>query len=476
MRITRLAAFEWRLLTADRTPWLLALVFGGIIAYGAWNGAAWAAFQQSTIAAVQLEESERLAKLGERLGRLASGDTTIVAPIAGVLGAQGATRYAILPPTPLAPLAVGSSDLYPYYARVSLRSKQSFIVNDEIENPHNLLAGRFDLSFAIVFVYPLLILALTYNLVSAEREQGTMALLMSQPTQTRVVLLTKLAVRVALVVTLTAVLLCAVVLAVGVDVAAPGAMAGLSLWFAVVLAYGLFWFAAAVAVNALGRSSATNALALLGVWLLTVVLVPSLYAAAITTWYPAPSRVALTTELREVSDRAAAQGDTAVGQFLADHPEMAATGTLSKANTWGRTVALQERTNDAMRATYTAFDSALTEQQQVAARFRFVSPAMVVQEALHDVAGRGSERFRAYDAQLDTYHRAWQAFFFGRIFAERPFAAQDFAQLPTFTYREAGAGTIARRVFVALALVLIPAILVGLWGTRRLARVSVTES
>jgi ABC-2 type transport system permease protein len=476
MRTTRLAAFEWRLLTADRTPWLLALVFGAIIAYGAWNGTAWAAFQQSTIAAVQLEETERLAKLGERMGRMASGDTTVTAPIPGVLGAQGATRYAILPPAPLAPLAVGSSDLYPYYARVSMRSKQSFIVNDEIENPHNLLAGRFDLSFAIVFVYPLLILALTYNLVSAEREQGTMALLMSQPTSTRRILLTKLAVRALLVVALTAALLLAVVVGVGVNVAAPGAMAGLSMWVAVVLAYGAFWFGAAVAVNAMGKSSATNALALLGCWLLVVVLIPSLYAAAVTTWYPAPSRVALTTELREVSDRAAAQGDTAVGQFLADHPEMAATGVLSTSNTWGRTIALQERTNDAMRTTYAAFDSALAVQQAVAARFRFFSPAMVVQDALHDVAGRGTQRFRDYDAQLDRYHRAWQAFFFARIFAERPFTAQDFAQLPTFTYREARTGTVAGRVGIALLLVLVPAILIGLWGTRRLERVSVTES
>lgn len=476
MRTGRLARFEWALLSGDRTPWMMALFFGAIMAYGAWNGLSWAAFQRNTIAAVSAEESERLEKLADRVKRRAAGDTTAsVAPI-GALGAAGAVRYAILPPSALAPLAVGSSDLFPYYTKVSLRSKQSFIVNDEIENPHNLLAGRFDLAFAIVFVFPLLILALTYNFVSAEREQGTMALILSQPVSARRVLLLKLAVRVALVFGLAVLLSCAVAVASGLSLSAPGALPLFALWFAVIFAYGAFWVGAAVAVNALGRSSATNALALLGVWLTVVVIVPSLVAAIVTTVYPAPSRVALTTELRRVSDEAAAQGDTAVSQFLADHPEMAQMGALSSKNAWGRTIALQERTEDAMRPTYTAFDDALAAQRNAADRLRVLSPAILTQDALHAIAGRGIERYRHYAQQLDAFHQQWQQFFFRRVFAEATMTPDDFKALPTFAFTEEGTATAARPVLLAMLLTLVPALLLGAWGYRQLGAVRVSES
>ncbi len=475
MRSSRLARFEWQLLASDRTPWLMVLLFGAMMLYGAWNGVAWTQFQNGTIADVTAEESARLDKLQRAVAQRAAGDTTVsVAPV-GALGAAGAVRYAVLPPTSLAPLAVGSSDLFPYYTKVSLRSKQSFIVNDEIENPHNLLAGRFDLAFAIVFVLPLLIMALTYNLVSAEREQGTMALILSQPVMARRVLLLKLAVRVGFVMGLTLLLTIGVVLASGIALTSPGTLPKLLLWGAVVVVYSAFWIAAAIAVNALGRSSATNALALLGVWLAVVVVIPSLVAAVVTTVYPAPSRVALTTELRRVSDQAAAQGDTAVSQFLADHPEMAQLGALSSRNAWGRTIALQERTEDAMRPTYAAFDAALEAQRRAADRLRVLSPAILVQDALHDIAGRSANRYRHYATQVDRYHQSWQQYFFRRVFAEATMTPADFSALPRFTYKEESLGAVAQRVLVAVLLILLPALALALWGAARLRVVSLAE-
>lgn len=51
---------------------------------------------------------------------------------------------------------------------------------------------------------------------------------------------------------------------------------GLALLGAWVVGYGVFWFALAVAVNAIGRPPAFNALVLAVVWLLLVVLVPTI--------------------------------------------------------------------------------------------------------------------------------------------------------------------------------------------------------
>ncbi|MFN9089147.1 MAG: hypothetical protein ACK5W7_16680, partial [Gemmatimonadaceae bacterium] len=107
---------EWRLLLADRAPWVLALLFTVVALYGAWNGRQWSAFQQAAIADIRQADHERIAKLDSLLQR-AERDSTVTVPPAGALGASGATTHAILDVPPLGGLAVGASDLHPYYAR-----------------------------------------------------------------------------------------------------------------------------------------------------------------------------------------------------------------------------------------------------------------------------------------------------------------------------------------------------------------------
>ena len=62
----------------------------------------------------------------------------------------------------------------------------------------------------------------------------------------------------------------------GVRLTASGMPARLALWTLAVALYGMFWFAVATAVAALGKPSATNAMVLAGIWLVLVILVPSL--------------------------------------------------------------------------------------------------------------------------------------------------------------------------------------------------------
>ncbi|MCA6106178.1 ABC transporter permease [Bradyrhizobium cenepequi] len=106
------------------------------------------------------------------------------------------TKHAcVIPNAPLAALAIGQSDMMPNYYRISYLSKVQFMYDTEIENPWNLLSGHFDLAFVIVFVLPLLVTTLGYNLLSAEREHGTLRMLCSQPLSVATLLTGKLVVR-----------------------------------------------------------------------------------------------------------------------------------------------------------------------------------------------------------------------------------------------------------------------------------------
>jgi ABC-2 type transport system permease protein len=474
MRWTTVWRNEWRLLLADRAPWVLAVLFTAVALYGAWNGRQWSSFQRAAIADIRRADSERLSKL-EALLQRAEGDSTVSVPPAGALGASGATTHAILDVPPLGGLAVAASDLHPYYARVSVRSKASFMATDEVENPHNLLAGRFDLVFVVVWVLPLLLIALTYNTITGERDQGTMALWRAQPVPASRVLLAKLGVRAGFVLGVACLLLGLMAWLVGVPLGDPAVLLRLLLWLGVVLLYAAFWLGVIMLVNATARSSAASAVLLLGSWLVVVVVIPATVSAVVSAVYPSPSRVALTTALRAASDEAAAQGDTAVNQFLADHPEMLQTGVLAASNAWGRTLAQQERANDAMRPVYAAFDSALAAQHRAAALTSMASPAVMAQELLHDLADRSIMRFRRFDAAIDTHHQAWQQFFFQRVFGERPVRRVELATLPSFVYADRSTGEVLRAQSGTLIALLLPALFFSWLGWRRLARVAVHD-
>jgi ABC-2 type transport system permease protein len=380
--------------------------------------------------------------------------------------------HAVLPPAPLGALAVGASDLLPYYAKVSTRSKESFFITDEVENPHHLLAGRFDLAFVVVYLLPLIVLALTYNVVAGEREQGTLALLLATPVPARRLLLAKVGMRAGVVlggtVGLTLLLVAGTLWAEGSPLGRADTWGGVLLWLLLVLGYTAAWTALALAVNVRGHGAATNAVLLLGAWLAVVVVTPALVSAGVSLAHPAPSRVALTVALREATDAAAREGEQAVSQYLADHPEMLRTGTLAASNSWVRTVALQERTSQAMRPVYAAFAAAREAQERAAARWRLASPAAVLLDALHDVAGRGVARHRHYEQQVDAHHQAWQAAFFRQIFADRPFTRADLEALPRYQYREEPMAAAAARAWPALLLLLGLTAVLGGWSLHRL--------
>jgi ABC-2 type transport system permease protein len=350
---SRILRHEWRALTADRSLLLLAGVFALAIGYGTVNGARWVAFQRAAIAEAAGEERERHARHEAAIARINAEQATVADNSdprnPGAAGRTLASRYAVLPPAPLSALSIGQSDLLPYYFRMSTDSRQTVTAGAELENPHRLLSGRFDLAFVLVYLYPLLVLALSYNVLSGEKEQGTLALLLSQPLALRTLVLAKVTVRLMLFVGIITALALAAVAAVGIDVTDAANLQRLALWLVVVLAYGAFWFALAIAVTAWGKPSATNAMALAGLWLLLVVVLPSTLNLIATTMYPVPSRVEMIQAMRAASDRAAAEGATLMAKYYEDHPELSGGGehAVAEANM------LRVATTTRVRATLT---------------------------------------------------------------------------------------------------------------------------
>jgi ABC-2 type transport system permease protein len=471
--VGRIIRHEWRALSADATLWVIGLAFASAIAYGVFNGAQWVGFQRQALAAAVVEEAERYTRLQEEVDTLQRTGGK-VSPFrdprsASNAGGRMAPRYAALPPGPLAALAIGQSDLLPYYFKVSTDARENIIAATEIENPQRLLVGRFDLAFVLIYFYPILILALCYNMLSSEQEQGTLALALSQPVPLRTLATGKVALRAAVLVAVVVVATLAALLLGGVDLTAPGALARLVLWIAAVLGYGAVWFAIALYVASRGLGSAANATVLASVWLVLVVVLPAVFNLAAATFYPVPSRVEMVQAVRVASDDANAEGSKLLARYYDDHPELAS-GDAAQAMTDFNMVrvAVSDDVERRVRPVVEHYERQIAGQQALIDRLRFVSPAVLMQNALNDVAGTGVARHQAFMAQVDAYHRAWRRHFTPLILARTP--VLDYRSLPTFSYAEEGTGTVGGRVALSLAGLIVPAAVIAWLAVARLAR------
>lgn len=471
--LRRILHHEWRSLTADAALGVIVGVFALAIGYGVWNGSRWVAFQQSALASAAVEEATRYDGLKAQVARIAAGEEK-VSPFADPrnpanVGGRLGPRYATLPPGPLAPLAIGQSDLLPYYFRITTDSRENIVATTEIENPQRLLVGRFDLAFVIVFLFPLLILAITYNMVSSEQEQGTLALALSQPVSLATLVTGKVLLRALLLVGLVVVFSAVALVATGTSLAAPGVAVRLLLWVAAVAAYGAFWFALAIFVASLGRNSATNATILAGAWLALVVVLPSLFNMAVTTLYPVPSRVEMVQAMRVASDEANAEGAKLLAGYYEDHPELAVGGAEQAMTDFNVIrVAVNDDVERRVRPVVDRYDQQIARQQATVERLRFLSPAVLMQDALNDVAGSGVPRHRRFMDQVAAYHAEWRGFFTPLIF--RKAAVTDFDATPRFAFAEESAGEVAGRVLLAIVGLALPAALLGWIGLGRLRR------
>jgi ABC-2 type transport system permease protein len=474
--VARIVRHDWRNLAAERTvPWLAGVV-AALVGYGVWNGATWTSRQEDEARAARAAYEERIAELRAGLKEPPAANPDPFASDPRAPRTVGFVRQdAFLPPGPLAALSVGQADLLPAKVTVTVATGRRLLTrNYEVQNPLNLLAGRFDLAFAVVYLLPLLILALSYDLVSGERDQGTLALLLSQPVALSGFVKGKLLSRFLLVLGLGGGVSLAGVLFAGLDLGRADTWLRLGLWLLAVVLYGAFWFALAVLVSALGRSSATNALLLASAWLALVVVLPSLLGLAVAARYPVPSRALLVHAMREAANEADRRSAELLEKYFQDHPELTAGGKPDLSDFYTRYLTAEQDVEKRVAPVLDRYDAALAAQQRMVSRLRFLSPAIAMQEALNDVAGTSLARHRRFLGQAWSFAEQTKAFFVPRIFRRDTLSEADYDALPQFRFVEEQPGDVWRRVLPGIGWILLATVAVGGVGLAGLRRYPIT--
>jgi ABC-2 type transport system permease protein len=481
-------AHELRSLVRGRAfVWVLLLI-AAALAFAAWSGAQSVARERHGAQVMAQSSADIRERLHDGLVRYEQRMAETGRPVqvavyshsprgpipqgtnAGSVGLKS-VEPAILPPTGLAAFAVGQSDILLSYIPINTETLVNVLQDNELGNPLNLLRGAFDISFVVIFLLPIFILAISYDMLSSEHERGTLAMVLSHPVTLRKLMTSKLISRAMIVIGVVLAMGLVSLFFVGEALASVDTWMRFGIWLAATLLYSLFWFALAVLVNALGRNSATNGIVLAGAWLVLVVVAPTIVSAVATTAYPAPSRFEFITASRAAQTDAERNYMAALNEYYFDHVEYAPDGAVS--DFLAVTRAKNEAVERAVGPLYARFRSQLANQDRIVGVLQYVSPAIMMQRALNDASGASAARYAHYIDQVETFHDQWISYFTTRFLSGQPLRSSEYATFPHFQYQEESAATVLWRAAPALLGILVLTLIAALVGFTALRRYQV---
>lgn len=481
MKTSELIGLEWRLLRRDRVFWSTTLVAVLILLYGFSNGQSWLGWQTARIAEQVQQGEQGFQELHHLAEKLKQENQALPQ---NMEERERDPRYALgfasnhlqndcRQPAPLAALAVGQSDLTSYCLSASawkLEGREDEGYSTGLENPLRLLLGRFDAAFAIILLMPICILVISYDLLSRERELGTLPLLLSQPVTVRRLLSIRFGLRITLFIALCLLTLVLCLAYSGVNLTDQRTLVEMALWLTITATYLLFWFACAFWVNSRGGTSAEHGLQLAGLWLALVVILPGCLNLALKQIYPPPSRMDYIDKVRGTSVAVEKKKSALLGKYLGDHPDLVKGNKKVNADDFIQSrILIADETERVLAPVKASFRQQHERQQAFVENLRFISPAITYQHSVHLLTGQDGVRHQRFLAAAEAHHQALRAFYFP-LFAQDNPNFNGYHAIPQFNFQELTVTTLLKSTFTAVLGTLIPVTLLLVMAMRKLRK------
>jgi ABC-2 type transport system permease protein len=457
------------------------------------------------IAARAAEDEARVRKAGLALDPARQGGRHPVTVLLAL-----ADFYASYPPSPAAMLGsprtgiepetyrlrAFDDDFVPAFPTYGDKALAGLIPERPIEHPRVPIIGRIDLGFFTLYVLPLAVLALAFDVPSADRDAGTFSLVLANPVRREWIVAAGAIVRVAPVVLTGLVVPVIAAIMVARQTAGVLDVRSAALWALAALTYVAFWLALSLAVNALGRSAAVTAALLATAYIGVVLVVPSAASLTARVIAPVPSRLSVAEAEREARFEALgplsgaqdaivqdlrrrfplrAGDESAMARYrraaweeefdLPTDVPLVAEFASHRPGVARRMTAMRLRqTLHAIRADFiesrlstplAAIAAARARASRIVTAFAMASPALALSAALEDLSGTGAARRNRFMQQLDAYARGIRGFVYPSLFAGVSIAPAALSARQPFSFDEEPLRTQYRRVASRL---LVPAI------------------
>jgi len=327
-------------------------------------------------------------------------------------------------PTVLTALSIGQSDVNPNMQRITIKNLEGQKYDTDLINPMNLQSGNLDLSFVLIYLFPLLIIVFTFNLLSEETESGTWRLVAVQTPSKLKYLVLKLVIRLLLIYGVLGVLFIIAKLVLSIPMETK-----FVLFFLASVVYVTFWFALCFFVINFKKSSGFNALFLLSTWLVLLILFPAGINAYITNTYPVPE--ALSTMISQ-RDGYHTKWDTdkkeTIEKFYKHYPQFKKYGYPTDGFNWLWYYAMQQMGDDDSIKETKALQQKISEREKASKRFSLFLPHMYLQLMFNELAGSSLNQHLRFLEATDDFHEELRLFFYPIIFDKAKAEVIDWAQ------------------------------------------------
>lgn len=317
-------------------------------------------------------------------------------------------------PHPLNALCIGQRDVNSSIQRITIRNLENQQYDTDLFNPYSLLAGNLDFSFVLIYLFPLLIIAFTYNLLSEEKEGGTWRLVSTQCNKPVNILWKKLAVRSVIIFAALSFLLAlaAFILALPLD---HGFWAVVSLSFL----YLFCWLAISFWVTSLQKSSGANAVMLLSIWIFLTVICPGIANNYITSKYPVPEALATVVKQRDsYHEKWDLDKKVTMDKFYAHYPQFRKFPLPDAPFSWLWYYAMQQMGDDEARQEAQQMKYKLWEREKTSKQIAYFIPSLHIQHALTTLARSGLSNQLEFLDSTGRFHEKMRLHFYPKIFSE----------------------------------------------------------
>lgn len=366
------------------------------------------------------------------IDRMLAGQPAEVAALTGFVTDAGYGAYYGFqptwgPPSDLAFAALGSRDIAPAMLRIRALALEAQIYENEATNPELTLPGRFDLAFVVVYLAPLVLIALLHDIWSGEREAGRYHALSAIPAAGRRVWLPRVLVRVASV--MAALLL---PFAIGAALAGTGPARGLAFAGLIVFAC-LFWTAIILLVARRGKVSSVNAAALAALWFALTLVAPAAANLAINAAVPVPDGAALARENREdVHAGWDRPREDTMRRFLAIYPQYATGSALPPTFHYKWYFAFQHLGDLHVADQSRAYREGIARRASLARTTGWLLPPAGIAQSMAALAETDVTAQLAYQDRVRAYHRRLREYYYDYLFSDKAFGLADIHGAPRF--------------------------------------------
>lgn len=324
-------------------------------------------------------------------------------------------KFNLINETPeLAALNIGMRDVNPSAQGVTIRNLEEQRYNADFYNPASAAAGNFDFSFVLVFLFPLIIVAFCYNLISEEEESGRWKLLSVQSRHLGKLLDVKLFIRFSAV---------SIVYFLLVFVAAVWISIPFNSFFLAFIITGwlylIFWFMLCRWIISFRKSSAQNALILLIVWVSMNFIIPMSSNILIQKFYPVQESLKAVMQQREgYHNKWDEPKQPTMQKFYTAYPQFAKfTVKEDDSFSWTWYYAMQHMGDLEASFSSQRYNEKMAKRNEAAKILGYFLPNIHTQLEGSRLAETGMENHLAFGDALRKFHEEKRLFFYPLIFS-----------------------------------------------------------